>query len=160
MFFEIRSTVDFPIEKVWLFHSDVAALEVLNPPGGKAKIIGEETAVRENALHEIEFQVGPFKTIWHARIHSVDPPYQFIDKMEKGPFHSWEHSHEFYPVDANRTQIVDKVNCNLKPGLPNFFWSKLGFLALIPFFVFRHRATKKALKTFEPTSEPRSTHLR
>ena len=129
-------------EELWAFHSDVSALRLLTPPGDQVTIIGEDTAVREGALHVLRVKKKGLTIVWKARISNVEPPHRFVDTAEKSPFAFWRHTHEFLPHEQG-SLLRDSIEYRLPLG-------PLGAIADALFVrrdieaMFRHRHTVTA----------------
>lgn len=139
------------VEKVWEFHNSLEALKILTPSDQELRVVGRDVAVREGALHQLEFKQFGLKQKWNARITGVREPYEFTDTAEKSPFKYWSHRHEFIP-DEDGTIIRDTVTYQA-PG-----WILSGLVnALVveekvdTLFKFRHKATKQFLEV-QPAS--------
>jgi ligand-binding SRPBCC domain-containing protein len=52
---------------------------------------------------------------WKTRITEYEPPFQFVDVMEKGPYALWRHSHTFRPTEQG-TIVADRVEYALPFG--------------------------------------------
>jgi ligand-binding SRPBCC domain-containing protein len=136
-----------PVQKVWDFHSSVAALRVLTPPGRQIEPVGDDLDVREGALHVLKFRQFGLTMEWRARISEVDPPRQFVDTAEKSPFPMWRHRHEFIAEGPAETLIRDTIQYE-PPGGPLAWLVDRLFIArdLERLFAFRHDATRRTLE--------------
>ena len=45
---------------------------------------------------------------WRTEIAAWEPPYRFVDRQLKGPYHLWHHEHTFEETE-NGTLVKDKV---------------------------------------------------
>jgi ligand-binding SRPBCC domain-containing protein len=158
-----ESKINATVERVWAFHSSVEALKTLTPPGQSVEIIGEETAVREGALHVLRIRQGPLKMVWKARITGVTPPVGFTDTAEKSSFAFWQHRHEFVP-DGEGTVLRDTVTYAVAFGPIGWLAEALFVRRLVArLFRHRHEATWKALAEHDlvkPDDKPRErAHL-
>ncbi|MGE0001930.1 MAG: SRPBCC family protein [Fimbriimonadaceae bacterium] len=130
------------VEDVWRFHESAEALKVLTPPSRQVRLSEQDLAVREGAMHELRFKIGPLWVPWLARISNVRPPYGFTDTAIRSPFARWVHEHEFVPSEAG-TLVRDTVTYALPFGpigrvVDALFVSR----DIDSLFAFRHRATR------------------
>lgn len=140
-----ESRLDAPVERVWAFHGSVEALRLLATPGQTVEIIGEETAVREGALHVLRVRQGPFSAVWKARISDVTPPNGFTDTAEQSTFAFWRHRHDFLP-DGDGTILRDTVTYALGFGPIGWIGERLfAKMAIARVFRHRHERTRRAL---------------
>jgi ligand-binding SRPBCC domain-containing protein len=140
--FETR--LDVPPEVVADFHRSVEALTLLNPPGTRVEILGEDTEVRDGALHVVRIRRGPFAMVWKARISEVGP-HGFTDTAEQSPFASWRHRHEYLP-EGDGTLLRDTVEYALPFGVLGRLADRLFVRRKIErAFGVRHQGTARAL---------------
>ena len=101
-----RSTlINAPASRLREWHFREGAFKDLSPPWEKATVLESPGALSDGARAVIEVGIGPLKQRWVA-VHEITET-GFIDRQESGPFASWEHRHDFLPVDENRSRLVD-----------------------------------------------------
>lgn len=144
--------IDAPIEAVWAFHASVEALPLLTPPDRTVRILSEDVAVRNGALHQLAIRMKGLPVRWDARISDVEPPTRFVDTAERSPFAVWRHEHRFTPENGG-TRLTDTVEYRLPFGPIGAVVDRL-FVGrdLDAMFAFRHEATRAALASTRPGS--------
>ena len=117
MILELQSEMAVPAETLYAWHARPGAFARLVPPWESVRLLGAPAALVEGARAELEVRVGPFPARWVARHEQIVPGRSFVDVQETGPFARWRHTHRFEPIDASRSRLVDKIDCDL-PGGP------------------------------------------
>lgn len=136
-----ESCLDAPPEDVARFHGSLDALARLSPPGTQVEILGEDTEVRDGALHVLRIRRGPFSMVWKARISEVGP-HGFTDTAEQSPFAAWRHRHDFLPHGPG-TLLRDTVEYALPFGVLGRLADRLFVQRQIEaLFAHRHRCYK------------------
>jgi len=105
--------------EVFAFFSDPANLARLTPPGLRFRIHGAPPA-RLTAGSRIEYRIRwTLLTLrWVTRITRWDPPAEFEDVQESGPYASWTHTHRFAPLEGGGgVEMRDHVAYALPFGL-------------------------------------------
>lgn len=101
--------VDKPIEEVFEFFSDAKNLERITPDQLSFRIDSQSTDKIEEGtefIYKLKIHGVPAK--WKTVITNWNPPYEFVDYQQKGPYQVWFHSHLFIPYQ-NGTILVDEV---------------------------------------------------
>ena len=115
--------VNYSIDEVWNFYTDINHLEIVTPPNLKLKII--ETSDREiveGLRMTVSGRLALYNSKWYSKISLVDKSkHKYIDEMVKGPFKKWKHVHLFSEIGKNQTEVTDKIEFEL----PFFFLGKL-----------------------------------
>lgn len=155
-FFERRTTVDAPLDRVWAFHSTTDGLEALTPSWlgmqvdriDRPEMSPEEPPIvpagSEIHVSSNLFGVFPgqsFVSVIESRSESVEEC-SFVDTMRGGPLPDWEHTHRFI-ADGERTRIIDHVEYEAPGGVLGAFIVTIG---LNVFFGYRHRRTREILE--------------
>jgi ligand-binding SRPBCC domain-containing protein len=121
--FEQSFLVNYSVDEVWNFYTDINHLEIVTPPNLKLKII--ETSDRqivEGLRITVSGRLALYNSKWYSKISLVDKSkYTYIDEMVKGPFKKWKHVHLFSEIGKNQTVVTDKIEFEL----PFFFLGKL-----------------------------------
>lgn len=131
-------------ERVFAFHEQQNALELLLPPWESARVIqsAKISEVGSRAIVETRI-VGPITMRWIAEHTVYDPPRVFEDIQIKGPFRSWRHRHSILP-QAEGAILKDEIEYEpplgylgraLSPLLIDNRLSKL--------FEYRHQVTRE-----------------
>jgi ligand-binding SRPBCC domain-containing protein len=85
-------------ERVFAFHEQPAALQLLMPPWESSRIIAEAQISEPGSCTIIEAKIlGPFTARWIAEHTAYDPPRMFEDVQVSGPFRRWRHRHVIEP---------------------------------------------------------------
>ncbi len=145
--FEQSFVVNYSIDEVWNFYTDINHLEIVTPPNLKLKII--ETSDRqivEGLRMTVSGRLALYNSKWYSKISLVDKSkHKYIDEMVKGPFKKWKHVHLFSEIGKNQTVVTDKIEFEL----PFFFLGKLmeGYVenSLKKIFEYRKIQTMKNL---------------
>lgn len=131
-------------ERVFSFHEQPEALELLLPPWESAKVVKAANIAEVGSEAIIETKIfGPLTITWIARHTAYNPPHYFEDVQIKGPFRKWRHRHVVEARDGGAV-LRDEIDYE-----PPFSW--LG-RALAPaivesrlkrLFDYRHEVTRK-----------------
>jgi len=102
--------------KVFEFFSDPGNLARITPPGLRFRIHGEAPASLA-AGSRIEYRIrwGPFTLGWRTRITRWQPPEEFEDVQERGPYKTWIHRHRF-SQEGSAVTMHDRVEYELPFG--------------------------------------------
>ena len=101
--------VEQPLETVFEFFADAKQLERITPPILNFKILTPMPVEMQAGLlldYQISIHKVPIK--WRTEIAAWEPPYRFVDRQLKGPYHLWHHEHTFEATE-NGTLVKDKV---------------------------------------------------
>ena len=114
--FTNRFIVSAPIEKVWIFYTDIKHLEIITPQKLNLKVIdttndkistGQECTISAKMLT---------RKRWRSKIVACSP-YEYTDEMLEGPFKKWKHVHKFNEISRNETEIIDEIDFELSYGI-------------------------------------------
>ena len=114
--FEHKTEVENTIEEAFAWHERKGAFRRLMPPWELAEEVRADDNLKEGSQRIFRFPMGPIKMNWVAQHTGYNPPHSFEDKMLKGPFKSWHHTHKFETVGENNALIHDKVRYKLPMG--------------------------------------------
>lgn len=143
--FEKRTLIAATAARVFAFHERPDAFELLQPPGDGTTVVEKSNGIDVGARVVVDTKVGPFT----QRIVAVHTKYEagrmFQDRMERGPFARWEHTHLVEPDASGGAWLIDHIEYELPLGA-------LGQLGggwfvrrkLAKMFEHRHAVTKKA----------------
>ena len=108
--------VPYPLEEVFAFFSQPENLSKLTPASMGFRIL-TPAPIEMASGTRITYRIKPvgFPMKWISLIDTWDPPHEFTDSMEKGPFSSWAHSHRFSSTETG-TRIEDHVTYRVPGG--------------------------------------------
>lgn len=142
MRFVKESLIHAAPERVFAFHEQENALELLLPPWETARVIQRATIAEIGSRAVIETNIiGPIKTRWIAAHTRYEPPHLFEDVQIKGPFRRWQHRHIITTHPEGAT-LRDEIEYEPPLGIlgrmvaPLLIEKRLGRL-----FEYRHRVT-------------------
>jgi ligand-binding SRPBCC domain-containing protein len=100
-----------PVESVFPFFSDAYNLEKLTPSFLKFKVLTPKPIdMRSGCEIKYKLKVRGIPINWKTSILDFDPPRQFVDNQDKGPYALWHHTHTFTPTeDGKGTICTDTV---------------------------------------------------
>lgn len=104
-------------EDIFPFFADAKNLEEITPANLNFKILSSSSDNIEKGT-EIHYKLKidgiPIK--WKTVISEWNPPHQFADNQEKGPYTKWYHVHKFENL-ASGTLMIDQVDFQLPLGI-------------------------------------------
>jgi ligand-binding SRPBCC domain-containing protein len=101
---------------VFAFFSEAGNLARITPPWLRFRIHGPLPAIEAGARIEYRIRWLVFTLRWVTRITRFDPPREFQDVQEKGPYRTWIHTHAF-AREKNAVRMTDRVEYALPFGL-------------------------------------------
>ncbi len=109
--------VPLPKEDLFPFFADARNLEKITPPSlhFHIKSISDEK-IKEGTIIHYNLKIDGIPAKWKTLITNWNPPHQFVDNQEKGPYRLWHHTHKFEDL-ANGTLIIDQVDFELPLGV-------------------------------------------
>jgi len=142
MRFVHQSHIAAPPEAVFAFHERPDALEQLMPPWEPATVVQPPASLLPGARAVVRMRIGPLRVTWEAVHTAYEKGALFQDRMVRGPFKSWEHTHRMVSDGKGGTVLRDEVSFEL----PLLLLPTLPFvrLRLRRMFRFRHAVTKAA----------------
>lgn len=130
------------VEQAFAWHDRPGALERLSPPFLPA---GVERSDRSLAVgSEVVLRMGPTPLAprWRARHIAYDPPHEFRDVQESGPFAAWDHRHRFEADGPDASVLTDEVHYRLPLGpLGDLVAGRFVGATIDRMFAYRHRRT-------------------
>jgi ligand-binding SRPBCC domain-containing protein len=120
-------------------------MALLTPPPVVVRIHEAPDPLTDGAEMRFTLWFGPLAVRWRARIEALAPN-GFLDWQVDGPFARWEHRHSFRAVDAETTEIGDRIDAEPRrhPLWGPFGWLLLRSLPL--FFLYRRWRTRRLLE--------------
>jgi uncharacterized protein (TIGR01777 family) len=91
------------------YHAREGALERLVPPWSILTVTSHEGNIRDGAISAFRVSFGVIGFKWTAVHFGYLQDRQFQDKMVKGPFQSWIHTHSFLPSEIGHCIMEDKI---------------------------------------------------
>lgn len=73
-------------------------------------IVEQKGGINDDDISIFQINLGPITLKWVAKHFGYIHNRQFQDKMIKGPFKKWVHTHSFIPQDPNQCIIEDKID--------------------------------------------------
>jgi ligand-binding SRPBCC domain-containing protein len=103
-------------EEVFAFFSDPGNLGRITPPWLSFRIHDAPARLEAGSRLEYRIRWGFFTLRWITRITRWNPPEDFQDIQEKGPYRSWIHTHRFTQTKSG-VRVEDRVEYELPLGL-------------------------------------------
>jgi len=111
-----RQTIDKNLETTFEFFSNPENLERLTPDRLQFNVLNcEPLPVTEGTTIQYKLKIWGIPARWTSVITKWDPPHEFRDVMERGPYSTWEHTHRF-ESDGDLTVVIDDVYYELPMG--------------------------------------------
>jgi ligand-binding SRPBCC domain-containing protein len=105
-----------PPAEVFAFFADARNLERITPPFLNFRILQISTPeLREGTRIDYRLSLHGLPVRWQSLIRDWSPNRSFVDTQTRGPYRSWEHTHEFVPHRGG-TVIRDRVRYELPLG--------------------------------------------
>lgn len=100
-----------PVDEVFPFFADAHNLEELTPKFLKFNVLTlKPIAMKSGTEIRYKLKVRGVSIKWKTSILDWDPPHQFVDNQDSGPYALWHHTHTFKPTaDATGTICTDTV---------------------------------------------------
>jgi uncharacterized protein (TIGR01777 family) len=103
-------------EDVFPFFSDPYNLEKITPEFLRFKVLRTTTPqIAAGTCFDYRLALRGVPLRWRSRIDAWEPPRRFTDRQVRGPYRTWEHTHEFEPADGG-TIVRDRVRYELPLG--------------------------------------------
>jgi ligand-binding SRPBCC domain-containing protein len=107
---------------VFAFHERPDALRKLVPPWEPVEVVQPPVSLHPGTRVVLRMAMGPFKLTWEAEHTKYEKNVLFQDRMVRGPFKKWQHTHRTLPSPGGFTLLRDEVEYELPllllPGLP------------------------------------------
>jgi ligand-binding SRPBCC domain-containing protein len=121
-------TLPRPVDEVFPFFADAHNLEKLTPSFLKFNVLTPRPIDMQSGTQiRYKLKVRGLPIYWKTTILDWDPPRQFVDTQDSGPYALWHHTHIFEPTkDGSATVCTDTVRYKPKgwflAGLINKFF--------------------------------------
>jgi len=105
-----------PLHEVFDFFSRAENLQEITPAWMHFRILTPQPiAMHAGTLIDYALRIHGIPAKWRTRIESWNPPHEFVDLQQKGPYRLWRHTHQFVERNGG-TQITDEVRYALPFG--------------------------------------------
>jgi ligand-binding SRPBCC domain-containing protein len=133
-------------EAVFRFHETPDALTKLLPPGEPMRVDVPPASLQPGTRVVLRGSVLGLPLTWAAVHTEYDPPRQFADRQESGPFEHWHHRHHMADDGNGGTVLRDEVEYALPFGwVGRVLGGRLVRKKLDAMFAHRHEATRRAV---------------
>ncbi len=140
--FQLRTRLPVSAESGFAWHERPGAFQRLVPPWENTRLISQQGGIRDGGRAELEVAIGPLRRRWVAVHRNYNPPRQFQDVQQSGPFAFFEHTHRFYAIDDESCDLEDSIVYRLPFGwLGDTFGHQAIQRKLERVFRFRHHVT-------------------
>ena len=95
--------------ELFAFFSDPANLARLSPPFVGFRLLATSMpALAAGTRLDYRLSLHGIPIRWQSAITLWEPPRRFVDVQTRGPYRTWEHTHDFEP-SGNGTLVRDRV---------------------------------------------------
>lgn len=99
-----------PLDEVFPFFADAHNLEELTPRFLKFHVLTPKPIdMKSGAIIRYRLKVRGIPIKWKTSILDWDPPHQFVDNQDSGPYALWHHTHTFTPTEDGTGTICTDV---------------------------------------------------
>ena len=150
MFFVKRVELSSNVEDVFEYHEREGALERLIPPWSSLQVIKRDKDLKDASIVILRLNVGPIGIRWIAQHSGYIQNRQFKDKMIKGPFRYWLHTHSFAPNEVNNCIMEDRIDYSLPFGFSDIdLFNNRIRENLSQLFYYRHHILKNDMNLYK-----------
>lgn len=97
-------------EELFPFFADAANLERITPAHLRFRILSPgPLEMRQGLRIDYRLRLHGLPVRWRTLISAWEPPHQFQDTQERGPWAVWEHTHHFEPLPGGGTLMRDEL---------------------------------------------------
>jgi uncharacterized protein (TIGR01777 family) len=136
-----------PVGELFAWHERPGAFERLSPPWDRARVISRRGGIEDGAEVTVQVSLGPLRTRWVVQHFDYLAGRRFRDRMLRGPFAHWVHTHAFEASGPDSSILEDSVEYAL-PGRAAGALLGGGFAGrtLERVFAYRHAVTRADLE--------------
>ena len=135
---------------VFDYHAREGALERLVPPWSILRVTTHEGSVRDGATSTFKVNLGFIRFKWIAVHFGYSQDRQFQDKMVRGPFQTWIHTHSFIPSGIGYCMMEDKIVYSPPLGkLGSMLLNNTIQRNLNQLFLYRHRILRNDINLWK-----------
>tara|TARA_X000001036_G_scaffold322932_1_gene301372 strand:+ start:1038 stop:2441 length:1404 start_codon:yes stop_codon:yes gene_type:complete len=140
MHYEHNTAVNAPRQTVWEWHNREGAFDRLTPPWEIMETLSAPPDLSPGGRRVMRFPLfGPIKGRWIAEHTDLIEGEMFADRMVRGPFKRWWHTHRFVEK-GDMTIIEDEVSYDLPLGfLGRLFGSRIASKRITQMFTAREK---------------------
>ena len=138
-----ESVIAAPPEAVFAFHERPDALAMLVPPWEDVEVLQPPASLLPGTRVLLRMRMGPLSLVWEAEHTQYQRGVLFQDRMVRGPFKRWLHTHRFLPAPGGGTLLRDEVEYALPLLL--MAGAPVVHRRLRRMFAYRHRVTAASL---------------
>lgn len=148
MRFQKETRIAAPPEVVFAFHESPGALERLNPPWEKVKVIEGGHSIQPGTRVVLRVAMGPMQVTWVAEHTEYERGRMFADRQVEGPFAAWYHRHYCLDDGHGGTLLRDEVDYEPPLGALGRLLGA-GFIEakLKKTFDYRHEVTRRIVES-------------
>ena len=149
-----KSFIPTKVEILFNYHKQDGALERLVPPWSGLDLVEKTGGINNGDISIFRISLGPLKFRWIAQHFGYIQNEQFQDKMIRGPFKTWVHTHSFLSEGLNNSILEDKIEYQPKFGQigSRIFQNKIQTY-LNQLFIYRSRLLTSDLSIEKNVSE-------
>ena len=145
-----ESRIAAPPAVVFAFHESPDALQKLTPPWEKMEVVESDGSLRPGSRVVLVSRLGLLSLRWVAIHTEYDPPTQFADVQESGPFAWWYHRHRMTDDGRGGTVLRDEVEYLIPLGrIGRWLGGRLVRRKLDKMFAYRHETTRRVIESGE-----------
>ena len=111
-----ETRIEAPRKVVWEWHTRDGAFDRLAPPWETIETISAPPDLSPGGTRVMKMKMGPIKMKWVAEHTDMIEEELFADRMVRGPFKRWWHTHRFIKEKSDVTVIRDEVSYVIPMG--------------------------------------------
>ena len=143
--------IEASVDRVFGWHERPGTLERLTPPWISLKNIKKTGGLEKGARVSMKGFLGSIPMPLEAEHLEYEKGRLFKDRLVKGPFSKWEHTHLFSPWGDHHSILEDRVVYGLPVHLPQK-WQQMVEGELSRMFTYRHKIMQEDLKRHKDRS--------